>query len=98
MRARDKKGEQPTARVQVLIILIIAAAIIVAIILSNQAYNETKKRATDEFNQKQLTLARSIATSIENFIINVEDDLLGLSELPAVQRMEPGIQEDMKAL
>ena len=98
MRARDKKGEPPTARVQVLIILIIAVAIILAIFLSNQAYNDTKKRATDDFNQQQLRSARSIATSIENYIINVEDDLHGLSELSAVQRMEPGIQEDMKAL
>ncbi|NQE44484.1 hypothetical protein C5S31_00495, partial [ANME-1 cluster archaeon GoMg2] len=94
----DEKGERSAIRTQVIIIIVIATAIIVAIILSNQAYSDTKERATDQFNQQQLELARSTATGIEYFIINVEDDLLGLSELPAVQTLEPGIQEELKAI
>jgi len=45
-----KKRERPVIRAQVIIIVAIATAIIVAIILSNQAYSDTKKRATDQFN------------------------------------------------
>ncbi len=45
-----------------------------------------------------MALARSAATGIEHSIINVEDVLLGLSELPVVQKMEPGIQAELKAL
>ncbi len=93
-----KKRERPVIRAQVIIIVAIATAIIVAIILSNQAYSDTKKRATDQFNQEQLALARSAATGIEHSIINVEDVLLGLSELPVVQKMEPGIQAELKAM
>ena len=92
----DEKGG--AIRTQVVIIIVIAIAIIVAIILSNQAYSDTKERATDQFNQQQLELARSTATGIENFIINIEDDLLGLSELPGVQSMEPCIQTELKAI
>jgi len=97
-KASYKKGERPTIRTQAIIIAIIAAAIIVAVFLSNQAYSDTKKRATDQFNQQQLALARSAATGIENYIINLEDNLLGLSELPGVHSMELGIQAELKAM
>lgn len=93
-----KRAERSVTRTQVVIIMVISIAIIVAVILSNQAYSATKQRATDQFNQQQLALARSAAISIEQFIINVEDDLLALSELPAVQRLEPGIQNELKAI
>jgi signal transduction histidine kinase len=78
--------------------IITLATIITTIYLSNKNHNEVKRLATEQFNQQQLILARSAAMAIEYFMVNIEDDVLNLSELPTVQKMEPGILETAEIL
>ena len=83
---------------QVLIVAITLIAVAVVIFLDRQTYRETEKMATEQFNQQQLILARSAARGIETFVNSAVDDLLALSELPSVQRMEPDILEEMRSM
>ncbi len=83
---------------QVLIVIITLAAVAIVLVLGGKTYNEAMKMTLNEFNQKQLILARTAAAGIKTFIINVKDDLIALSEFPAVQRMEPDILEKMKTI
>jgi len=93
-----KKDRRSSTLLFVFIIILTLTAIVTTIYLSNKKHKEIVRLVTEQFNQQQLILARSAAISIENFIVEVEDDLLALSKLPVVQKMEPGILEKMKIL
>ena len=94
----NKNGKRSLLWRQVPIVAITFIAVMVAILLNRQAYRETREMAKEQFNHQQLILARSAAAGIETFITAVDDDLLALSNFPAVQRMEPGILERMEVL
>ncbi len=87
------KDRRPSTLLLVFVIILTLAAIITTIYLSNKNHNEIERLATEQFNQQQLILARSAARAIEYFMANIEDDVLNLSELPVVQKMEPEILE-----
>lgn len=82
----------------VFVIVLTLTAIVTTIYLSKRNHNEIVRLATEQFNQQQLILARSAAIAIEYFVANIEDDVLNLSELPTVQKMEPGILETAEIL
>ena len=92
------KDRRPSILLLVFVIILTLAAIGTTIYLSHKNHNEIARLATEQFNQQQLILARSAAISIEYFIADIEDDLLALSKLPVVQKMEPGILEKMEIL
>lgn len=94
----ELKVEGPLLWRQVLIAAITLTAVALAILLNQRTYRETREMATEHFNEQQLILAREAAAAIETFVINIKDDLLALSRLPSVQRMEPGILDDMEIL
>ena len=94
-----KNGKHPSLFLHIVIIVTITlAAIAVAIFLGQKNYHKTIRLATDQFNQQQLILARSAAAGIETFIADINSDMFALSNLPVVQRMEPGILDQMKIL
>ena len=72
----------------VLIVTVTLVAIAAAIFLSNRNQREITQLTTEQFNQQQLILACSAAAGIEYFVADVDADLLTLSSIPAVQRME----------
>ncbi|PKP55527.1 hypothetical protein CVT91_15505 [Candidatus Atribacteria bacterium HGW-Atribacteria-1] len=90
------KDRRPPTLLLVFVIILTLAAIITTIYLSNRNHREIVRLATEQFNQQQLILARSAAIAIEYFIADIEDDMLTLSKLPVVQKMEPGILEKME--
>jgi len=92
------KDRRPSTLLLVFVIILTLAAIVTTIYLSNKKHKEIVRLVTEQFNQQQLILARSAAISIEYFIADIEDDLLALSKLPVVQKMEPGILEKMEIL
>jgi len=83
---------------QILIAAVTLIAVVVVIFLSGRTYREMRKMATEQFQQQELVLARSVAIGIKGFIADLEDDLLALSGCPLVQKMEPGILQTMKVL
>ena len=92
-------GKRPSLFLHILIIITITlAAIAVTIFLSQKDYREITRSATEQFNKQQLILVRSVAAGIETFIADVNNDMLALSTLPVVQRMEPGILDQMKVI
>ena len=92
------KDRRPSTLLLVFVIALTLAAIITTIYLSNRNHREIVRLATEQFNQQQLILARSAAIAIENFMADVEDDVLTLSKFPVVQKMEPGILERMEII
>ncbi len=96
-----KKANQEK-RPSVLLYVIIIGAILIAVMVtawhSTRSFHETTRLATGQFNHQQLILARSAAAGIDTFIADMDDDLLALSNFPAVQSMEAGILEQMEIL
>ena len=92
------KDRRPSTLLLVFVIILTLAAIITTIYLSDRNHREIERLATEQFNQQQLILARSAAISIEHFIADIEDDVLALSKLPVVQKMEYGILRPMGVL
>lgn len=90
------KDRRPSTLLLVFVIILTLAAIITTIYLSDRNHREIVRLATEQFNQQQLILARSAAIGIEHFIADIEDDVLALSKLPVVQRMEYGTLENME--
>ena len=82
-------GKRPPIWLQVFIVAITLTAIAAAVFLSSQTYRETEKLAAEQFNQQQLILARSAATSIEAYFEGPTSELSSLVNLPEVQQMTP---------
>jgi PAS domain S-box-containing protein len=97
-KAIKNKGKRPPVWVLAVVIAITLATVAVVVFLSSQTYVETRKMAIEQFNQQQLILAHSAAAGIEYFVADIGDDMLALSSFPVVQRMEPGILEQMEIL
>ncbi|MBE9511554.1 MAG: sensor histidine kinase [Bacteroidetes bacterium] len=93
-----KNGGKPSALLYVIIIIITIAAIYVTIFLCKKYHRETVRLVTDQFNRQQLILARSAAAGIGCFMVEIEDEISELSNFPAVQKMEPGMFEEMEIL
>ena len=92
------KDRRPSTLLLIFVIILTLAAIITTIYLSDRNHREIVRLATEQFNQQQLILARSAAIGIEHFMADIEYDVLTLSELPTVQKMEPGILETAEIL
>jgi signal transduction histidine kinase len=71
-------------------IIIIIALLLVAVILvlGNQSFQATEKAAFDEFNQRQLVLAREATGGIELYFENLAGDMRALARRPEVQRLD----------
>jgi signal transduction histidine kinase len=92
------KDRRPSTLLLVFVIILTLIAIGMTIYLNNKNHKEIVRLVTEQFNKQQLILARSAAVSIEYFIADIEDDMLTLSKLSVVQKMEPGILEKMGIL
>ena len=60
----------------------------VFLILGNQSFKATEKAAFDEFNQRQLALARGAAGSIEFYFENVVGHIEALARMPEIQYLD----------
>ncbi|MCK5120133.1 MAG: cache domain-containing protein, partial [Candidatus Latescibacteria bacterium] len=89
LKHSSKSGKRPPLWLQVLIGAITLIAVAVAIFLGNQAHRESRKMATEQFNQQQLILARSAATGIEAYYKELSNALSSLTKLPSIQQMDP---------
>jgi hypothetical protein len=67
-KAINNKRKRTPVWLQVLIVAITLIAVAMVVFLGSQTYRETRKMATEQFNQQQLILARSTATGIETYI------------------------------
>ena len=93
-------GKQPQLWVQVFIITLILILVSIVFFFGSRTYKEATKVAKGQFNQQQLILARSAATSINYFIgdLELEDDLILLSRLPVVQKIDPGCLKHLESI
>nr|NIO69284.1 hypothetical protein [Anaerolineae bacterium] len=71
-------------------VIIMMALLLVAVILilGNQSFKATEKAAFDEFNQRQLVLARGAAGGIELYFETLAGDLRALGRMPEVQHLD----------
>ncbi len=83
------KEKRPLIWLQVLIVAITITAVLVMIFFGSQTYRETRKMATEQFNQQQLILACSAANSIEAYFKELSSALSSLAKLPSIQQMTP---------
>ncbi len=74
------------------------AAVTVTIYYGRREYQDSLQLLTAEFNHQQLILARSVAKGVETFFKDIDSDLVAFSNISAVQRMEPGMVEQMRSL
>lgn len=88
-KAINNKRKRTPVWLQVLIVAITLIAVAMVVFLGSQTYRETRKMATEQFNQQQLILARSTATGIETYIKELSATLSLLSKLPSIQQMDP---------
>ena len=94
----SKIEKRPSVRLQILIVATTLAAVTVVFSLSSRNQRELLQLAAEQFNQQQLILARSAATGIEQFIVDVSTELFILSNFPVIQSMGSGILEQMKVI
>lgn len=92
------KDRRPSILLLVFATVLLLAAVSTTIYFSNRNHREIVRSATEQFNQQQLILARSVAVAVGHFVAGIEDDVLILSKLSVVQKMEPGILEKMEIL
>ncbi len=85
----SQSGKGPPLWLQAFIVAITVIVVCIIIFLGRQNYRETKKIATEQFNQHQLILARSAATGIEAYFRDLCAALLSLAKLPTIQQMTP---------
>ena len=83
------KGKRTPVWLQALIVAITLTAVAVVIFLGSQTYRETRKMATEQFNQQQLILARSTAVGIEAYIKELRATLSSVAKIPSIQQMDP---------
>jgi PAS domain S-box-containing protein len=71
-------------------VIIIMALLLVAVmlILGNQSFKTTEEAAFDEFNQRQLVLARGAAGGIELYFETLAGDLRAVGRMPQVQHLD----------
>ena len=87
LKNSSTNGKRPLLWQQVLIVAITLTVVAVAILLGRQTYRETRERATEQFNQQQLILARAAAAGIEAYYKELSDALSSLANLPNIQHM-----------
>lgn len=95
-RVNKNKEKRPLIWLQVLIVAITITAVLVMIFFGSQTYRETRKMATEQFNQQQLILARSAANSIEAYFKELSSALSSLAKLPSIQQMSPKCLQCMR--
>jgi len=60
----------------------------VVLVLGNQSFKATEKAAFEEFNQRQLVLARGAASGIELYFETLAGDLRALGGMAEVQHLD----------
>lgn len=70
------------------IILITLLLVAVVLVLGNQSFKATETAAFDEFNQRQLVLAKGAASGIELYFDSLAGDLRVLGRIPGVQHLD----------
>jgi two-component system sensor histidine kinase UhpB len=70
------------------IIMIALLLVAVILILGNQSFKATEKATFDEFNQRQLVLARGAAGGIELYFETLAGDVRALGRRPEVQHLD----------
>lgn len=70
------------------IVIIALLLVVVFLVLGNQSFKATENANFDEFNQRQLVLARGAAGSIEFYFENVVGHLEALARMPEIQYLD----------
>jgi signal transduction histidine kinase len=70
--------------------LVIVAFLLVAVflVLGNQSFRATEKAAFDEFNQRQLVLAKEAVSGVELYFETLAGDMRALGRIPGVQHLD----------
>jgi hypothetical protein len=80
---KNKNAKRPWV-----IIGIATVLVAVILILGNQSFKATEKAAFDEFNQRQLVLAREATGGIELYFENLAGDMRALARIPEIQHLD----------
>ncbi|MCP4540201.1 MAG: PAS domain S-box protein [Chloroflexi bacterium] len=70
------------------IIVITLLLVVVILVLGNQSFRATEKATFDEFNQRQLVLAKEATGGIELYFENLAGDMRALARLPEIQHLD----------
>ena len=82
----DKRRGRPTLWLKSLIVGITLVAVVVVVFLGSKTNRETRKMAIEQFNQYQLSLARSAASGIEAYFKELRAACQSLAKQPSIQR------------
>ena len=88
--------KRPLAWLRVLLVVATAAAVAITIFLSERTFRETKKIATEQFNQQQLILAQSAARGIESYFKELSVGLQSLAKMPQFRQTDPECMQCME--
>jgi signal transduction histidine kinase len=80
------KNRKPKGPWAIIIIAVLLVAVI--LILGNQSFKATERATFDEFNQRQLVLAREAASGIELYFETLAGNLRALGRIPKVQHLD----------
>ncbi len=85
----SEDGKRPPLLLQAMIGAITLVVVAGVIFLGSRTHRETRKLATEQFNQQQLILARSAAAGIEAYFQELIAELSSLAKLPGIQQITP---------
>jgi len=94
----SRNVRRPVWWIQGLIICITVLAVTVTVFLGRRAYREGRLVALNQFNQQQLILARSTATSIETYFKEVITSLTSMAQVHSIQHMDPDCSKYLQYL
>ncbi len=80
MKSKRPRGVRVIISVTLLLVVVI-------LILGNQSFRATEQAAFDEFNQRQLVLAKGAAGGIELYFETLAGDMRTLARIPEIQRL-----------
>ncbi|TSA52886.1 MAG: PAS domain S-box protein [Planctomycetaceae bacterium] len=91
-------NRRPSWRLQALIITVTALSVIITVFVGYRSCRVSMLMASDRFNNQQMILARSTASSIETYFSEVGTTLSSAARISSIQHMTPDCLEHMKRM
>ena len=98
MNSDNRAVGRPAWWIQIAIVGVTAIAVGITAFLGIQTYRTTRHTALDQFNQNQLTLARSTAAGIETYFSEVKAALVSATKVSVIRHMTEKSLEYMQSM
>ncbi len=85
-RRCEMKNKNPQGPLAIIIIALLL--VVVILVLGNQSFRATEEATFDEFNQRQLVLAREATGGIELYFEHLAGDMRALARMPEIQHLD----------